>query len=74
MLVKVGDFQGAAQCYRDALKLAPTDLANVRNLQEVLLKLSVKEPDQYAQELAAVQAIHKKLEQDGARLPSAAQW
>ena len=57
LLTKVGDFQGAAQCYRDAIRLDPSDVANCLNLKTVLTKLCESAPEQYAEELAEIDAV-----------------
>jgi tetratricopeptide (TPR) repeat protein len=59
LLVKVEDFQGAAQCYRDALRIAPSDAANYLNLRAVLNKLLQIEPEgSYGDELAEVETAY----------------
>jgi tetratricopeptide (TPR) repeat protein len=56
LLVKAEDFQGAAQCYRDAVRLDPSDVANHHNLKAVLGKLAQADFDRYGDELAAAEA------------------
>jgi tetratricopeptide (TPR) repeat protein len=74
LLVKVGDFEGAAQCYRDAVKLAPTDLAAYHNLSSVLVKLADTAPDKYADERHSVDADYAKLKEGGAMPSSTGKW
>jgi tetratricopeptide (TPR) repeat protein len=60
LLVKVGDLAGAVQCYRDAVRLDPTDVGNHHNLRTVLSKLAQAEPERYRDELAAVDAAYEQ--------------
>jgi tetratricopeptide (TPR) repeat protein len=60
LLVKVGDFEGAVQCYRDALRLAPTEAENFLNLRFVLSELVQNGDDKYAIELADIVATFEK--------------
>jgi tetratricopeptide (TPR) repeat protein len=53
LLVKVGDLAGALQCYRDAVRLDPSDIANHHNLKAVLGRLVEAEPDRYKADLEA---------------------
>jgi tetratricopeptide (TPR) repeat protein len=73
LLIKVGDFKGAAQCYRDALRLAPADITNVHNLKSVLLKLLSTDPD-CKTELAIIEGMYNQLAQSGATLPTENHW
>ena len=54
LLVKVGDFGGAATCYRDALKLVPDDVASLLNLKAMLVKLSEEDQAKWNDELLSV--------------------
>lgn len=74
LLAKVGDFQGAAQCYRDAARLEPDDLSNLYNLKTTLAKLAEEEPERYREELASAELAYEDLERRGARLPSHRKW
>ena len=60
LLAKVGDFAGAAQCYRDAVRLDPTDVGSHHNLRAVLSKLAQTGPERYRDELAAVDAAYQE--------------
>jgi tetratricopeptide (TPR) repeat protein len=60
MLVKVQDFEGAAQCYRDAVRLDPADVANHFNLKAVLTRLAQREPERYREELAKAEAAYEQ--------------
>ncbi len=51
LLPKVGDLVGAVRAYRDAVRLAPRDAVNHRNLVAVLKKLAEADPEEYAEEL-----------------------
>jgi len=55
MLAKIGDFEGAVQCYRDAARLAPT-LKNFHNLREILRKLIKDNPEKYSEELKEIES------------------
>ena len=60
LLVKIKDFAGAAQCYRDAVRLEPDDPYNLANLKAVLEQLAAREPDRYGQELIDTEkALHE---------------
>lgn len=74
LLVKVGDFEGAAQCYRDAVKLVPNDLSAYHNLSSVLTKLAAAAPDKYGEERQAVDAAYAKLKESGAVPSSTGKW
>jgi len=74
LLVKVGDLEGAAQCYRDAVRLAPSDLSVLYNLKSVLAKLNFDTPETYAAELAKVEVAYDTLEKSGAALPEKRSW
>lgn len=63
LLVKIGDFEGALRCYRDAVRLAPADIANHHNLQAVLSRLTQANPDRYEAELEAVKAAAEQAAQ-----------
>lgn len=60
LLVKVKDFAGAAQCYRDAVRLDPADVANHFNLKSVLALLAQSEPEKYRDELARAGAAYEE--------------
>ncbi len=53
LLVKVKDFNGARQCYRDAVKLDDSDL-NLYNLRTVLEQLIKDGEEEYKEEFAEV--------------------
>jgi tetratricopeptide (TPR) repeat protein len=74
LLVKVADFKGAAQCYRDAARLEPDDLGNLHNLKTVLAKLVAEEPEQYGAELVSAESAYEKLARSGKKLPQRHQW
>jgi tetratricopeptide (TPR) repeat protein len=74
LLGKSGDLKGAAQCYRDAIKLLPNELFLYHNLKSVLEKLKHKAPDEYSTELAAVEVAYAKMERNGALLPRNSKW
>jgi tetratricopeptide (TPR) repeat protein len=74
LLVKVEDLKGAAQCYRDAIKLVPTDLATYYNLRSVLAKLKSETPAPYGEELAVIEIAYDKLKRSGASLPRNSKW
>lgn len=60
LLMKVRDFEGAATCYRDAVKLEPSEAANHRNLVTALTQLAQKDATQHDAELQAAEASYKK--------------
>ena len=74
LLVKVGDFEGAAQCYREAVRLSPNDLTAYHNLSSVLTKLADTVPDKYSDERHSVDAAYGKLKEGGATLSSSGKW
>ncbi|MFI5382003.1 MAG: tetratricopeptide repeat protein [Tepidisphaerales bacterium] len=74
LLVKVGDIKGAAQCYRDAARLAPGELANWHNLKVVLAQLADLEPEQHRAELAAAEAAYEQLARSGVNVPLRHHW
>lgn len=75
LLVKVEDFEGAAQCYRDAVRLEPSDIANHYNLKTVLGQLAQKDPARFNEELARAEAAYEKAAQRGnPKLLSEHQW
>lgn len=55
LLGKVGDFEGALQCYSDAIAIDSTDLGLRHNLVEVLSQLAKKNPSAYSQPLNEAQ-------------------
>lgn len=59
LLVKVEDFSGAAQCFRDAVRIDPSDAANHYNLKEVLAKLAQKEPGLHESELSQARLAYE---------------
>ena len=63
LLVKVGDFEGAAQCYRDAARLAPTDAHVLFNLKAVLSRLAGQNKERYGLELKEAEAGLERLTQ-----------
>jgi tetratricopeptide (TPR) repeat protein len=58
LLVKIEDFEGAAQCYRDAVRLDPADVANHFNLKAVLTRLAQRDPERYRDELARAETAY----------------
>ncbi len=60
LLVKADDLAGAAQCYRDAVRLDPMDVGNHHNLRTVLSKLAQAEPERYRDELAGADAAYQE--------------
>lgn len=58
LLVKVEDFSGAVQCYRDAFKLDSADEKNAYNLKSVLEKLVRDGADEYQEELSWVSKVN----------------
>lgn len=66
LLVKVGDFEGALQCYRDSVRLEPLDLANHHNLKAVLGRLVQLDSGRYQEELSAAEAAYQKIAQQSA--------
>jgi tetratricopeptide (TPR) repeat protein len=74
LLVKVGNFKGAAQCYRDTIKLLPNDLASHHNLKAVLAELLADGCEEISNELKNIQAKIEKLEDGGAVIPTGHQW
>jgi tetratricopeptide (TPR) repeat protein len=63
LLSKIKDFAGAAQCYRDAVRLEPCDPYNLANLKAVLEQLAAREPDRYGQELIDTEKALRELTQ-----------
>jgi tetratricopeptide (TPR) repeat protein len=75
LLTKVEDFSGAAQCFRDAVRLDPLDIANHHNLKEVLGRLAKIEPGRHEEELAQATAAYEMAVQQGtAKALIAHQW
>lgn len=68
LLVKVGDLEGAAQCYRDAARMEPTNLGILYNLKAVITKLATAQPEKYRGDLREVESAFRQLERDGATL------
>ena len=56
LLFHIGELEGSLQCYIDAIRFAPTDLANYHNLVAVLDRLVVLDSIQYAKQHAAAVA------------------
>lgn len=56
LLCKVEDYEGAYQCYTDAIKIDPADLGIRQNLVVVLTQLAKKDPAKYAQPLKDAQS------------------
>ncbi len=56
LLCKVEDFEGAYQCYSDAIKVDPADPGIRQNLIVVLTQLDKKDPAKYSQLLKDAQA------------------
>lgn len=61
LLVKVEDFDGAAQCYRDAIRIEPNNAANYLNLKAVLARLALTNPGRYEAELEALEEELEKV-------------
>jgi tetratricopeptide (TPR) repeat protein len=61
LLSKVNDYEGARQCYRDAVRLEPEDPANHHNLKTVLVQLMQADPNRYRAELEAAEAEHERV-------------
>lgn len=61
LLVKVNDLEGAATCYRDALKLEPLEPVNHQNLLAVLGRLAQQDPARYGAELKAAEAAYEQM-------------
>jgi tetratricopeptide (TPR) repeat protein len=61
LLVKIEDFTGALQCYRDAARLDSADPANLYNLKSVLEKMVEIQPHQYEEELRMVNQTYELL-------------
>jgi len=75
LLVKVDDLEGAAQCYRDAVRIDPSDTANHFNLKVVLGRLSLIDPTRYKSELAAVEVAYEEAAQrDGPKMLGERHW
>jgi tetratricopeptide (TPR) repeat protein len=58
LLYKIADFEGAFQCYTDAIKLDPADLSIRHNLIQVLSQLVQNDPTTYSQLLTDAQAAY----------------
>lgn len=58
LLMKVNDLEGAATCYRDAVRLAPSEVANHLNLLTALRQLAARDPDRYGGELSNAEAAY----------------
>nr|WP_218176677.1 tetratricopeptide repeat protein [Pseudomonas costantinii] len=65
MLVKVGDLEGALQCYEDAIEIQPTDLAGHENLMLILEGLHKSTPEKYADKYSAAKVRIEKIKQSG---------
>jgi tetratricopeptide (TPR) repeat protein len=74
LLVKVGDFEGALQCYRDAVRLDPSDPANHHNLKAVLGRLAEKDPNRYGTELEAANIACETAAQGKPKKLTAHRW
>jgi tetratricopeptide (TPR) repeat protein len=70
LLVKVGDLEGAAQCYRDATRIEPTNLGIMYNLKAVFTRLAAAQPEKYRGDLQDVESAFRQLEKNGATLPA----
>lgn len=65
MLVKVGDLEGALQCYEDAIEIQPTDLTGHENLMSVLEGLHKSAPEKYADKYSVAKARIEKIKHSG---------
>lgn len=65
MLVKVGDLEGALQCYEDAVEIQPTDLTGHENLILILEDLYKSTPEKYADKYSAAKARIEKIKHSG---------
>ncbi|PQO46771.1 hypothetical protein [Blastopirellula marina] len=63
LLVKIEDFEGALQCYTDAISLDPNDLAIRHNLVQVLTELATRAPATFSEPLRTAQAEYDSLKQ-----------
>jgi tetratricopeptide (TPR) repeat protein len=70
MLVKVGDLEGALQCYEDAMEIKPTDLAIHESLVSILGELHKRTPEKYVDKYLAVNAEIEKIKHSGTSTPS----
>lgn len=70
MLVKVGDLEGALQCYEDAIEIEPADLASHESLVSILAELHRRTPEKYADKYSASKATVEKMRRSGRSTPS----
>jgi tetratricopeptide (TPR) repeat protein len=61
LLVKVEDFAGASQCYRDAARLDSSNPVNLYNLKAILEKMVKIQPHQYEEELRTINQAYELL-------------
>lgn len=73
LLCKVEDFEGAFQCYTDAIRIDPADLAIRHNLVEVLLRLVQKDPAAYSQTLEDAETAYFITKMGAVRQPDSSQ-
>lgn len=74
LLCKVEDFEGALQCYTDAIVIDPTDLAIRHNLVQVLSQLIQKDPATYSQPLKEAQAAYDTAKESLGQPDSSRVW
>jgi tetratricopeptide (TPR) repeat protein len=74
LLVKAEDFEGAAQCYRDAVRLQPMDVSSHHNLVFVIERLSQSDPNRYGAELETTKAEYAKIAMTGQTISADRKW
>lgn len=70
MLVKVGDLEGALQCYEDAIGVEPADLASHESMMSILAELHSRTPEKYADKYSALKMALEKMRRSGKSTPS----
>jgi tetratricopeptide (TPR) repeat protein len=74
LLAKAEDFEGAAQCYRDAVRLQPMDASNHHNLVSVIERLALSDPNRYRAELETTKAAYAKIAITGQTISADRKW
>lgn len=74
LLAKAEDFEGAAQCYRDAVRIQPMDVSNHHNLVSVIARLAQSDPSRYIEELETTKAAYAKIAMTGQTISADRKW
>jgi len=73
MLGKLHEYEKAAKCYRDAIKITPNDITLYLNLKMVLQKMNLNSVE-YQNELKNIENEIKRLEVLGIKAPPMNSW